>query len=120
MNYQDELKKLMMKVITFIVPTVMFAVILMFVMTNANLFSCVLLGSFIGLFFYIPYRVRQFLHCGWIGAIVITIVFFAVIIWLAKKIGDIVNIVLLLPIVDICYSIYIVIKLKKDNPPEKK
>lgn len=120
MDYEDEVGKLKKKLIIFALVSVAFTVLFRCTMADAGFFENLFSGVLFGLIFYIPGRLQQLLHLGIWGTIIISVGFILLVLWLNGLIGDIAFIVIFLPLADICYSIYKVVKLKKENPPEEK
>lgn len=95
-------KKLTMLLIIFVVLMVVFNTIL-----KADTFGwSILMSIACALVFYIPGRIKEQFHKGWIFTIVITIAYMFIYVFLYNAIGNFAGIIILLPLVDIGYSIY--------------
>lgn len=117
-NYEDEKRKLKKKLIIFSVITIGFTVLFMVAMSDSNFFECLLAGLACGLVFYIPGRLRDYFHMGWIMTIIIAVGYLFLLLFLADKIGAVAYILLILPIGDMAYSIYRVVTYKKKGGGE--
>lgn len=82
----------------------------------ASIFTALAGGFAGGLLFYIPGRIKGLLKTGWIATIIITLVYVSIVIGLANSSGNWVALlvvcflVFIIPLIDIGYSIYKVIK----------
>lgn len=120
MNYEDEVRKLKKKLIIFALISAAFTVLFRCTMADLGFFENLFSGVLFGLLFYIPGRLQQLLHLGIWGTIIIAVGFILLVLWLNELIGYAAFIVIFLPFADMGYSIYKVVKLKKENPPEEK
>ena len=113
-DYMEEKAKLKKKIIIFLVTAVGFSVLFKIGMSNTGSLSCIFMGVVMGLFFYIPGRIREYFKMGWFMTVVISVIFILAIIWLSDIIGDIAYLIILLPFADMGYSIYKLVKAGKD------
>lgn len=113
-DYMEEKAKLKKKLITFLVAAVGFTVLFKIGMSNTGILSCIFAGVAMGLFFYIPGRIKEYFKMGWLMTVVISVIFIFAIIWLSDIIGDIAYLIILLPFADMGYSIYKLVKAGKD------
>lgn len=115
-DYVTEKAKLKKKLVILLAVAVVFTAIIMITTPDAGFFPSLFIGIAMGLFFYIPGRIKSHLGWGWFGAIVVVIIYYGIFLFLAEKLGSwIVGISLLLPIADIGYSIYRIMSAKKDQ-----
>ena len=99
----------------FIGLTVVFTVIAAMAFDDNGFFYNLVFGLIIGLFCYVPGRLKGMLNVGWFAAIVITIAYNLFIVFLMDKIGTWMCIFcILIPLADMGYSIYKVISAKKE------
>lgn len=115
-NYEEEKAKLKKKLTIFIVITVAFTIFLQLTASeNVSFITNLGVGAMFGIVFYVPGRIQDYLHTGWVMTIVIAVVYLFLLILLIDKIGPIGYILLLFPIADMAYSIYKVASYKKNN-----
>lgn len=115
-NYEEEKAKLKKKLTIFIVITVAFTLLFQLMGNEDTSFVTNLgIGALFGIVFYIPGRIQDYLHTGWLMTIVIAVVYLLALIFLIDKIGPIGYILLLFPIADMAYSIYKVTSCKNSN-----
>lgn len=118
MNYDYELEKknLIKKLSTLGVITI--AVTILFCMTMDDIgFFTALGGGFIcGLIYYIPGRIKSITNSGWIAAIIITLVYYVVFLWLGSTLGVWIYLVaVIVPLADIGLSIRRIVSAKKES-----
>ena len=63
-DYMEEKAKLKKKIIIFLVTAVGFSVLFKIGMSNTGSLSCIFMGVVMGLFFYIPGRIREYFKMG--------------------------------------------------------
>ncbi len=96
------IKKLKMLLIIFVVMMVLLNTLL-----KADSFGWSIIYSVVfTLMLYIPGRIKEKFHRGWIFTIIVGIVYMYLYIWLLEKIGNFAILLILLPLADIGYSIY--------------
>lgn len=114
-DYIEESRKLKHKLIIFIGIMIAFTVLGM-VAFEEGFGESLTLGVAAALLFYIPGRLKGIMNIGWIGAIILGIIFNLVFLFIVEKLGTFGEIVyLLVPVVDIGYSIYKVVMAKKNG-----
>lgn len=116
MNYEEEKRNLTKKLIMFISLTVVFTVIATMAFDDNGFFYNLVFGLIIGLFCYVPGRLKGILNVGWLAAIGITIAYNLLIVFLMDKLGTWMCIFcILIPLADMGYSVYKVISAKKES-----
>lgn len=114
-DYEEEKKNLTKKLLMFAGLTVVFTVIATFAFEDSGFFYNLVFGLIIGLFCYVPGRLKSILNVGWIAAIAITVAYNLLIVFLMDKLGSWMCIFcILIPFADMGYSIYKVKSAKKD------
>lgn len=113
-DYVTESEKLKKKLFTLIV--VMAAFTVMGLLMSMGFGSSLLIGIAGGLLFYIPGRLKSILKFGWIGAIILSIIYYVLFFYLSDKLGNFATVIfILIPLADIGYSIYKVVSAKKNG-----
>lgn len=113
--YEIEKKNLIKKIAILLVISVAFTLLFTISMSDSSFFTCLMIGLLCGCAFYIPGRLQSYFHLSWLITIIVGVVFLFIVLFLADKIGPIAYIILLFPPVDIGYSIYKLVSLKKQN-----
>lgn len=113
--YEVEKKNLIKKISIFLVISVAFTFIFTISMSDSSFFTCLMVGLLCGCAFYIPGRLQSYFHMRWFMTIIAGVVFLLIILFIADKIGPLAYIILLFPPVDIGYSIFKLVSLKKQN-----
>ena len=115
MDYNEEMGKLKKKLTILLGIAIVFTALFKFTM-DISIFGALGVGLLIGLFFYIPGIIKGLLNAGWGVTIIITLIYYAVFIGLGGAVGNWVTVLaVVLPILDIGYSIYKVISAKKES-----
>lgn len=116
MNYQLEKKNLVKKLVS--TALLMFLGGALMAASSGDISSIIIMALVFGLVFYVPARIKEIINCGLIVGIIIGIVYVAILATL-NNISIIFPIIMsLFPIADIAYSIYKIIKLKKETTQE--
>lgn len=116
MDYGLEKKNLIKKLSTLLIIAVVFTMIFSVTMDDVNFITALGGGFLCGLLFYIPGRIKSITNSGWVAAVIITLVYYAVFLWLGGLLGEWISLVaVLLPLADIGLSIYRVISAKKES-----
>lgn len=115
MDYKEEMGKLKKKLTILMGIAIVFTVLFKMTM-DISIFGAFGVGLLIGLFFYIPGRIKGLLNAGWVVTIIITLVYYAVFIGLGGAVGNWITVLaVILPVLDIAYSIYKVVSAKKES-----
>ena len=114
MDYNEEMGKLKKKLTILLILAIGFTLLFKLAM-DASIFTALGMGLLIGLVFYIPGRLKGLLNAGWGATIIITLIYYAVIIGLSGALGSwVYGIAIIIPALDIAYSIYKIISAKKE------
>lgn len=102
----NEMNKLKKKLAILIVITAVFTALGM--ATSMGGFGDSLVFGFVaGFMFYIPGRLKGILNTGWLGAIILGVLFNVLFVFLMDKLGILAGIIyFIIPLADIGYSIY--------------
>lgn len=116
MDYELEKNNLIKKLSIFGITAIAFTVLFSVTMDGIGLITAFGGGVFCGLFFYIPGRIKNITNSGWIAAIIITLVYYAVFLWLGSTLGAWTYLLaVILPLADIGISIRRVVSAKKES-----
>ena len=114
-DYTEEMKKLKKKLAILIAITAVFT-IMGLVASLGGFGECLIFGLVAGFMFYIPGRLKGILNIGWLGAIILGVLYNVLFVFLMEKLGIFATIIyLLVPLADIGYSIYKVVNSKKNS-----
>lgn len=102
----NEMNKLKKKLAILVVITAVFTALGM--VTSMGGFGDSLVFGFVaGFMFYIPGRLKGILNTGWLGSIILGVLYNALFVFLMDKIGIFAGIIyFIIPLADIGYSIY--------------
>lgn len=106
--YEEEKNKLVKKIGIIGGIVVVFSVISM--VAGEDFFTSVACSFAIGFLFYIPGRIKEIFGFGSIMTFFIGLAYLSIFIWLTFKLPVLAVVLFLLPIVDIGYSIYRLLK----------
>ncbi len=114
LSYAIELQKLKKKLAIFFGIMLVTTAIFKLSMSGLGIIDCLLAGWGTATFFYIPGRIKSYFKLSWLPTIIIVVVFYGVMLSLMEKAGAIIfAIPILVVVVDIGYSVYKLISLKK-------
>lgn len=113
-DYTEEMKKLKKKLAILIAITAVFTAMGL-AASLGGFGECLVFGLLAGFMFYIPGRLKGMLNIGWLGAIILGILYNALFVFLMDKIGAFAVIIYLIPIADIGCSIYKVVNSRKNG-----
>ena len=114
LSYAIELQNLKKKLAIFFGIMLVTTAIFKLSMSGLGIIDCLLGGWAIATFFYIPGRIKSYFKLSWLPTIIVVVVFYGVMLSLMEKAGDIIfAIPILVVVVDIGYSVYKLISLKK-------
>lgn len=103
-------KKLSMLAVIFVVMVILFNTLI-----KADSFGwSIIYGIVVSLMMYVPGRIKERFHKGWIFTIIVGIAYMYLYVWLFGVIGNFAILLIILPLADIGYSIYKISSHKKD------